>query len=43
MDNIDDYYLFTVREFFTDYVKYVRDNDDTDPDYPEMKLTFEDK
>lgn len=43
MDNLEDYYYFSVREMYTDYIKYVRENDDVDPDYPKLKLTFEDK
>ena len=41
MDNIEDYYYYTVKEFYQDYIKYVKDMDGHDPDFPKSELKFE--
>lgn len=41
MDNIEDYYYFNVVDMYRDYIKYVKDMEGSDPDFPSHTLKFD--
>lgn len=43
MDNIEDYYYSTVRDMYSDYIKYTKEMDHSDPEFPGSVIEFKSK